>query len=46
MNNTFKVQSLQEYGDFLAYPTDLKALEQTRSWSSRAIFVASLDDSA
>jgi hypothetical protein len=46
LNNRFKVQSLQEYGDFLAYPTDLKALERMRSWSSRAIFAAHQDDSA
>jgi hypothetical protein len=46
LNNTFKVKSLQEYGDFLAYPTDFKTLERIRRWSSRAIFLARQDDTA
>src|SRR4051794_3505196 len=37
LNNNFRVRSLQEYGEFLAYPTDFEAQEKLRTWAGRAL---------
>jgi hypothetical protein len=40
LRNTFGVSSLQEYGEFLAQPTDSTALEKRRRWIGRALRAA------
>ncbi len=40
LSNTFRVESLQDYGDFLGYPTDIATLERMRTWSTRALRTA------
>jgi hypothetical protein len=44
LNNTFKVESLHEYGKFLSYPTDSKMLEKMQTWSSLALRATREDD--
>lgn len=44
LNNTFRVKNLQEYGEFLSYPTNIETLEQIRNWSTRALRAAREDE--
>jgi hypothetical protein len=40
LNNTFQVASLQDYGEFLAYPTEVEKLEKMRRTVGRALRAA------
>jgi hypothetical protein len=44
INNVFHVKSLQEYGEFLGYSTDIQTLEKMRNWSTRALRIARVDE--
>ena len=44
LNNVFRVKSLQEYGEFLGYPTNIETLEKMRNWSTRALLAARDDE--
>ncbi len=44
LNNVFRVNNLQEYGEFLGYPTNIETLEKMRTWSMRALRAARDDE--
>jgi hypothetical protein len=44
LNNTFQVKTMQEYGEFLGYPTNIETLERIRTWSTRALRAAREDE--